>query len=393
MHPDADSLATAISPEADTTVAAEPVVGEPEPPRSRRAILAGALGALIGGVAGALGRPAEVRAAPGDPLIIGTTNFGGGSGTRLNATSSGGALWVTQYGFGSGVRGDSVSGHGGVFATQHANRYGVYAQQTGGIGTGAAVFGAGGTNIGVYGASTASVGVQGLSNSSYGVYGGGGAVGVRGDGTSYGVEGVSSANGVRGFSDGGNGVRGGAAGGLGVLGEATSGVGVYGYSDTGSAGYFEGDVTVLGTLSKAGGSFQIDHPLDPESKLLQHSFVESPDMLNVYDGIVAAGPNGEATVEMPAWFDALNTDIRYQLTPIGSFAPLYVKSKVNKGRFTVAGAAPGQEVSWQLTGIRRDAWAEAHRIEVELEKTSDQKGRYLHPLEHGQPASKGVTRR
>ena len=34
-------------------------------------------------------------------------------------------------------------------------------------------------------------------------------------------------------------------------------------------------------MSKPGGSFKIDHPVDPACKYLYHSFVESPDMMNV----------------------------------------------------------------------------------------------------------------
>jgi hypothetical protein len=168
--------------------------------------------------------------------------------------------------------------------------------------------------------------------------------------------------------------------------------GVYGGSAGTSsyAGYFAGHVHVTGTLSKGGGSFRIDHPLDPANRILQHSFVESPEMLNIYDGVVTADGKGEATVTLPAWFTALNRDFRYSLTPIGEFAPLYVKSKVADGKFTIAGAKSGQEVSWQLTGIRQDAWANANRIEVELDKVADQRGQYLHPVEHGQARSRGV---
>ena len=200
--------------------------------------------------------------------------------------------------------------------------------------------------------------------------------------------------GVEGYSNGDSGH--GVVGHIGTNSGTASGV--YG-SSAGSAsfaGYFEGhvavtaDLSVAGSMSKGGGSFRIDHPLDPANRILQHSFVESPDMLNIYNGVVTAGADGEATVELPAWFGALNRDVRYGLTPIGEFAPLYVKAKVANGQFTIAGARPGQEVSWQLTGIRKDAWAEANRIAVELDKTGDQRGRYLHPLEHGQPASSGV---
>jgi hypothetical protein len=37
------------------------------------------------------------------------------------------------------------------------------------------------------------------------------------------------------------------------------------------------------------------------------------------------------------------------------------------------------EVSWQITGIRQDAWANAHRIPVEEDKAGLEKGRYLYP--------------
>jgi len=73
-----------------------------------------------------------------------------------------------------------------------------------------------------------------------------------------------------------------------------------------------GNVVVTGTISKGSGSFVIDHPLDPENKLLYHSFVESPDVKNIYDGVITLDVNGEATVVLPSYFEALNTDFRYQ---------------------------------------------------------------------------------
>jgi hypothetical protein len=48
------------------------------------------------------------------------------------------------------------------------------------------------------------------------------------------------------------------------------------------------------------------------------------------------------------------------------------------------------KVSWQVTGIRQDAWANAHRIPVEEEKPVAERGRYLHPELYGQPKEKGV---
>ena len=157
------------------------------------------------------------------------------------------------------------------------------------------------------------------------------------------------------------------------------------------AGYFDGNVTVNGTLSKPGGSFKIDHPLDPENKYLYHSFVESPDMKNIYDGVAALDGNGEAWVELPEWFGALNSDFRYQLTCIGGYAPVYISRKIADNRFQIAGGTPGLEVSWQVTGIRQDAWAQKNRIPVEELKRADERGLYLHPEAFGQPESRGMN--
>jgi hypothetical protein len=132
---------------------------------------------------------------------------------------------------------------------------------------------------------------------------------------------------------------------------------------------FNGNVHVAGTLTKNAGSFRIDHPLDPEHKYLSHSFVESPDMMNVYNGNVTLDANGRATVELPKYFEALNRDFRYQLTAIGAPGPnLYIAEGVRENRFRVAGGRPYARVSWQVTGVRQDAYANDHRINVEQEK-------------------------
>jgi hypothetical protein len=157
-----------------------------------------------------------------------------------------------------------------------------------------------------------------------------------------------------------------------------------------------GDAAISGTLSKAAGSFRIDHPLDPANKYLYHSFVESPDMMNIYNGIVTTDPSGYATVTLPDWFGALNRDYRYQLTIIDeadtSDPALWAKivRKVRNNRFTIRTSRPGLEVSWQVTGIRQDAFANAHRIPVEQDKPHP--GTYLHPQELGIPRASASTR-
>jgi len=49
------------------------------------------------------------------------------------------------------------------------------------------------------------------------------------------------------------------------------------------------------------------------------------------------------------------------------------------------------EVSWQVTGIRKDPWANANRIEVEEDKPDKERGYYLHPDVYNQPDDKGIS--
>jgi hypothetical protein len=173
-------------------------------------------------------------------------------------------------------------------------------------------------------------------------------------------------------------------GGNGVEGYSGYGAGIFGMfieSDGPPfpAGEFVGDVTVTGNLSKAGGSFKIDHPLDPANKYLSHSFVESPDMMNIYNGNVVTDANGLSTVQMPSYFEALNRDFRYQLTVIGQFAQAIVAQEIQNGVFTIRTDKPNVKVSWMVTGVRQDTWANAHRIPVEEDKPEAQRGKYLHP--------------
>jgi hypothetical protein len=153
-----------------------------------------------------------------------------------------------------------------------------------------------------------------------------------------------------------------------------------------------GNALFAGNVSKGGGSFKIDHPLDPANKYLYHSFVESPDMMNIYNGNVVLDARGEAVVELPAWFEALNRDFRYQLTAVGAPGPnVYVAQKVSGNRFRIAGGTEGMEVSWQVTGIRNDAYARMNPIPVEETKPAADKGRYLHPRAFGMDDRMGVS--
>jgi hypothetical protein len=238
---------------------------------------------------------------------------------------------------------------------------------------------------GLYGKSTASSGVVGISQTQTGVYGQGGTgvwgvgggfggVGVEGTGDYYGVWGVGSSGGVYGETG---------PGGYGVVGSD-------GGSNSGYAGWFNGRVAVLGTLSKGGGSFKIDHPLDPANKYLSHSFVESPDMMNIYNGNVTTDADGFATVILPDWFEALNRDFRYQLTVIGQFAQAMVAEEIKDNQFRIQTDQPGVKVSWQVTGIRHDPFAEANRIQVEEKKSAAERGTYLYPDVYGKSVRESI---
>ena len=164
------------------------------------------------------------------------------------------------------------------------------------------------------------------------------------------------------------------------------GLSVYGNSNSGGNLYVQGNFSVSGAKA-----FKIDHPLDPENQYLYHACVESPDMKNIYDGTVALDAQGAATVRLPAYFEALNRDFRYQLTAVG--APglgLYVAEEIRGNRFRIAGGTPGARVSWQVTGIRQDKSALKHPLVPEVAKEPTNRGKYLTPSAYGLPESRGI---
>jgi hypothetical protein len=252
--------------------------------------------------------------------------------------------------------------------------------------SGSGVHGFSNISYGVYGQSNSSTGVYGQSNSSTGVYGQ--------SNNGWAVYGYSDSSiGVYGWSNRGTAVNGHSASSTGVLGTSDSSTGLYGTSGSGFAAYLEGNVRITGYLQKAGGGFKIDHPLDPANKYLSHSFVESPDMKNVYDGVVALDDNGEAEIELPDWFSALNKDFRYgpNLYIAEEISDAATNYSDDNNHFKIAGGASGMKVSWQVTGIRKDPWANANRIEVEEDKSDKERGYYLYPDLYNEPEEKGIS--
>jgi hypothetical protein len=111
-------------------------------------------------------------------------------------------------------------------------------------------------------------------------------------------------------------------------------------------------------------------------------------MMNIYTGNVTTDAQGEARVQLPDWFEVLNTDFRYQLTVIGQFAQAIVSSEVQNHEFAIRSSVPNVKVSWQITGVRQDAYAKANPMVVEEEKEPRLKGFYIHPELYGAPAEK-----
>lgn len=225
-------------------------------------------------------------------------------------------------------------------------------------------------------------------------FGAGAGVTAGGDDGADGLDAMATATsapafGVNALSYFGDGVAGYTGGGSGAYGVYGNGSNIQGLPPT-YAGWFDGDVHVNGKLSKSGGSFTIDHPLDPANKYLSHSFVESPDMMNIYNGNVITDRAGNASVTLPDWFETLNRDFRYQLTVVGQFAQAIIASEVRNNQFIIKTDKPSVKVSWQVTGIRQDVWANANRIPVEEDKPEKERDSYLHPELYNQPPEKSV---
>lgn len=179
------------------------------------------------------------------------------------------------------------------------------------------------------------------------------------------------------------------------------GAGVFGYSNAivgrGYGVIGEGrryGVYANGNLGASGvKSFMIDHPQDPENKFLYHYSIESPEVLNLYRGTAEFDSQGNAMVRLPEYFDSININFSYQLTPVGAAMPnLFISKEIENGQFVISGGVPHKKVSWVVYAERNDEWVKQNKefIGVEVEKKPHQKGKYLIPNLYGQPEEKGI---
>ena len=348
-----------------------------------------------------------------DAYVYGATDGYDYYGSYNEAYSTASSYMYGTYSDAESTNGANYGVVGSAYDYGSGNSYGVYGSGSSSTGIGYGLYGIG-SPVGGYGAASGT----GIVFSEMGsVYGGiANVVGLQGEVTSSsgsnsttwndGVLGIATnpdaeiCNGVAGFGTGG------AIWNVGLLGLSQStgsddySIGVYGQDNANDlsttatvlndAGYFYGDVDIIGSISKSSGTFKIDDPLDPANKYLYHSFVESPDMMNVYNGNVVTDAQGNATVTLPQYFQAENKDFKYQLTVIGQFAQAIIGTKVNNNQFTIKTDKPNVEVSWQVTGVRNDPYANEHRVVAEVEKKGSEKGRYLFPQYYGQPVTMSI---
>lgn len=202
--------------------------------------------------------------------------------------------------------------------------------------------------------------------------------------------------GAVGFSEGTGPIKTGLFGGVAGIAATGLSAGIFAYDGVGAltsySGYFSGKVRINGNLEVYGNSsatgvktFKIDHPLDPENKILRHAAMESNEVLNQYSGNITTDASGYAIVKMPDYFETLNKDFRYQLTVIGSFAQAIIKREVTGNQFVIQTNQPSVKVSWAVTGVRNDKMMQYAPFVAETEKPTEEKGKYLSPEAYGKP--------
>jgi hypothetical protein len=214
---------------------------DPASPRSRRAVLAAALGAGAATVLSAVARPLPAQATDGDTVTVGSIYSATSTTELFNGTNSN-AVFQAISATGTALYGVTTSA----------------AAISGNSDSGTGVVGASNSGVGLWGASGSGVGVKANSSSSTGSYGYSGPNSLPAAPANIGVFGAadrdSAAKGVYGKSPVGQGVRGEATTGIGVYGQTAAGgtgvvgftgstppvpppdTGIYGRSDTGGAG-------------------------------------------------------------------------------------------------------------------------------------------------------------
>jgi hypothetical protein len=152
-----------------------------------------------------------------------------------------------------------------------------------------------------------------------------------------------------------------------------------------------GYLTVSGVVQGASFETVTDSAQDAANKFFAHASIQSSELMNIYSGNVVTDELGIAVVHLPDWFESENGDFRYQLTVVGGqFAQAIVSKEIHDHEFTISTNSTHVKVSWQVTGVRQDAYSKAHPLIVEQPKNERERGYYLHPELYGQPADKQI---
>ncbi|MEM2125734.1 MAG: hypothetical protein QXQ53_04985, partial [Candidatus Methanosuratincola sp.] len=298
----------------------------------------------------------------------------GSAGIRVVHTAASGHVDGVKGIINTSTTGAAVSGEATATSGQ---TFGVYGQSNSTSGAGVVGYAAAtsGQTFGMFGQSnsTSGAGVAGFATATSGISGG-----------VYGEAHSSDGRGVVGYAAATSGFT------YGVLGrsDSTSGYGVFGVKPAGGSGY---GVYYLNGLAGTGTkSFQIDHPLSPETHYLNHFCTEGPEPYNAYSGNVVTDAKGYATVQLPDYFDSINRDFRYQLTVVGQFAQAIVAEEIQNNRFTIRTDKPHVKVSWRVEAVRNDRWVQRYGFQTEQEKEDEIKGKYLNPELFGMPKEYGI---
>jgi len=334
----------------------------------------------------------SVSAGGGGGTLDAAYDFGGAGAGRI-ITVDNGPVQLNASGTNTAGLGILMTGIGNSINAVNnnaANQYSVIQVQTNSsVANNSGIFssttGAARSIVGqVEATSTADVGIRGLNLRTTG------GIGIEGVGYN-GISGQTNySSGIAIFGENfdlvapfGLGIGVGGSGYYGVVGEDRYLGGVAGAYGV----YSNGNLGATGTKT-----FRIDHPLDPLNKYLIHFSIESNEVLNMYRGTAVCDANGEAEVTMPGYFEAINTNFSYHLTPVGAFAGVYVKEKMANGKFRIAGGQPGMEVCWQVYSERNDLYMQMHpeMKKAELDKSSREQGKYLMPSLYGQSKEQGI---
>jgi hypothetical protein len=322
-------------------------------------------GAGLGRIITADAGPVQINGSGTNTAALGIVFTGTGNSINAANTNAANPFAVLQ-----GVTNSSTTNNSAVYGQSTGAARGITGEVTATATGDAAVRGNNLRTIG--GIGVEGVGFNGVSGQTnyregYGVFG-----------QNYDLTGPVTANSV--------GVGG--VGYIGVLGQSNDIVNGAGLASLDNA-IILGDLVVSGTKN-----FRIDHPKDPANKYLNHFSIESNEVLNIYRGTVAFDSLGNASVQLPNWFDAVNKNASYQLTPIGGYAPIFIAEKIKDGRFVISGGMQGMEVSWVVYAERNDPYLQQHpeAREVEVNKSEREAGKYLRPDLYNQSSENAILK-